>query len=101
MTSLSALDKGVAWGGARAALRGQGIRGSSGLSHFVPGLWFVQAPSGFGSAVLQGSFEDHVFFFLFFRFQELDERRFAHFLPLVLEGDGSWRRCRGRPRAVR
>jgi hypothetical protein len=59
MTSLSGLDNGVAWGCARAALRGQGIRGSAGLSHFVPGLWFAQTGSGFGSGALQGSFEDH------------------------------------------
>src|ERR1700721_2851997 len=69
------------------SLRGQGVGGGASLSHFVPGLWFRQAASGFWGSVLQGLLEDCVFFFflLSFRLQELDERRFAHFLPLVFE----------------
>jgi hypothetical protein len=50
-----------------APLRGQGVRGSAGLSHFVLRLWFAHAASGFWSCVLQGLLEDYVLFLLFFR----------------------------------
>ena len=58
---------GVYAGLTRAVLRVQGVRSSPGLSHFVPGLWFVEAASRFWGRVLQSLLEDYVLLFLFFR----------------------------------
>jgi hypothetical protein len=84
MTSLSALDKG-----------GVGLRTGSVTRPGHPRQRGIE-PLCSGALLCAGGFwvwewcpsrlvEDHVFFFLFFRFQELDGRRFAHFLRLVLE----------------
>src|ERR1041385_3663469 len=63
----------------------QCVRCRSLLSPFIPALWFAEAASRFWSRVLQSLLEDCVLLLLLFLLQELDERRFAHFLSLVLD----------------
>src|SRR5215469_17246510 len=55
------------------------------IADLVVGLWLGQAAFGFWRGVLQSLFEDHAFFLLFFRLQELDKRWLSHFLPLVFD----------------